>query len=294
MSIVDRLPGAIAVLVGASACSGDPASSPKGPDASVADASEGRDSATPDAAPDVETMDASVADGNDGPCAIQHTQATAAGAAASAGFTGTSADYDALFGSACQLASDCMTACTSAGGSMSSCADGSECAAGAAADGGVGCLPPTYWSNTAGALSASGLTASAASLVLVSNPYDDALVLTNFGISIPDASVVMGIQFEVDRATLDGNGVDDSVRVLQAGAPVGTEHGLADPWPIQLKDATYGSADDLWGTSWAPSDIRSSGFGVSIAPRYTGPSNANDRAYIDAVRVTVFYRMECE
>jgi hypothetical protein len=227
-------------------------------------------------------------------CPIQQTTPAHAAAARSAGYSGTDAAYNALYGASCQVASDCAPACAAAGGTMASCASGSECLVGSSSDGGLGCLPPTYWRTVTGALSESNMTTNAAELILVAIPYDDALLLTNFGVSIPDNATVTGIQFKIRRATITGSGVDDRVQVLQNGAALGGNQALPDSWPGILTYASYGGAYELWGASWTPADIRSSGFGVSIAPKYIGPSAGNERAYIDSVRVTVFYRTPCD
>jgi hypothetical protein len=225
-------------------------------------------------------------------CPIQQTNPAPAGAATSAGFSGTDAQYYALYNVACQTASDCSGPCVSAGGTTDSCTNGSACVA-QGQDGGMACLPPTYWLSTSGALSESGATASAAQLILVMNPYDDALALSNFGISIPDGSTITGIQFKVRRATLTGLAVDESVRILKGGTPVGANRAQPAAWPMTLDYGSYGGAYDTWGTAWTPADLRSTGFGISIAPKYTGTAG-NERAYIDSVRVTVFYTTPCD
>jgi hypothetical protein len=104
------------------------------------------------------------------------------------------------------------------------------------------------------------------------------------------------------RATLTGNATDDSVQILQNGSAVGVNHGQSGPWPVaggfpQVSLAaviSYGGAYDTWGVSWTPADVRSIDFGISIAPKYTGPVAGNERAYIDSVRVVVFYRAPCD
>jgi hypothetical protein len=162
-----------------------------------------------------------------------------------------------------------------------------------APDGGLGCLPPTYWMTVEGALSESGTTTNAAQLILVDIPYDDPLLLTNFGVSIPDHAAITGIQFKVRRATLDGNAVDGAVQILRSGSPIGTNHAQSSAWPAALTYAEYGGAYDTWGATLAVADVRSAGFGISIAPKYTGPSAGNERAYVDSVRATVFYTTPC-
>jgi hypothetical protein len=259
-----------------------------GPDAAPSDATADRPDEV-DAAVDAEIPDAP----EDAPtCPILQTAPVAAGAARSAGFSGNEFAYSTLYGGSCQTANDCVAACVIAGATMASCASGSACLVGT--DGGLGCLPPTYWLAVGGALSESGMTANAAHLVVVAIPYDDSLVLTNFGVSIPDDATVTGIQFRVRRATIDGNAVDDNVQILQNAIPTGTNHGQTSAWPRTLIHTSYGGADDLWGISWTPADIRATGFGISISLRYTGSSAGNEVAYIDSVRVTLFYTIACD
>jgi hypothetical protein len=160
-------------------------------------------------------------------------------------------------------------------------------------DGGLGCLPPTYWLDTGGAVSASDMTPSAAQLVLVQDPYEDALVVTDFGISLPDDFTVTGIEFDVRRASLAGFADDDVIQVLQNGMPVGTNHAQNDGWPMTLAYAHYGGVMDTWGVSWTPADLRASGFGISVTPKYTGPAAGNERGYVDSVRVTVYFKTPC-
>jgi hypothetical protein len=151
------------------------------------------------------------------------------------------------------------------------------------------CLPPTFWFYTDEAFTESGTTVTAAELVLVDIHYHDALLVTDFGISIPDGSSVKGIQFVVHRNADDGFAVDHSVKIVQGGAALGNEHARTEAWSTSLDYATYGGPDDTWGVTWVPSDFRSTGFGISMAPRYTGPAAGNDRAHVDSVRARVFY-----
>jgi hypothetical protein len=139
-----------------------------------------------------------------------------------------------------------------------------------------------------------GTTADAAQLVVVDSPYDDSLLLEDFQLSIPDGAMISGIQFDVRHATESGNALDDTVKILRNGAPVGVNHELPQSWPKSLTYTTYGNASDSWGVQWTASDLRSTGFGLSISPRYTGPSAGNDHAYIDSIRATIFYSTDCD
>jgi hypothetical protein len=156
------------------------------------------------------------------------------------------------------------------------------------------CLPPTYWRYLGSGVSESDMTTRAAELTLVTIDYLDALVLTGFNVSIPENATIVGIQFQVRRNADDGFAVDDAIRILQNGSPVGLDHRQAGAWPRELTYMIYGGMNDAWGVSWVPEDFRSAGFGISIAPRYTGPTAGNDRAHIDSARATVFYYLPCE
>ncbi len=250
-----------------------------------------------DAAPPGDAADAGYL-----PCTEEQTGTTSAMAAKSAGFTGTAAAYYGLYTSSCRTAADCAAACVAAGGTTTSCSAGSQCVDGsdcasdcgdAGSDAGLSCLPPTYWLEASAALSASGMTDNAAEIILVQNPYEDALVLTNFGVNVPDGVTITGIQFGVRRASIVGYADDGTIQVLKNGSPVGTNHAQNDSWPTSLAYAEYGGSMDTWGVTWTPDEIRSSGFGVSIAPQYTGPASGNEHAYIDSVRVTVYFETPC-
>jgi hypothetical protein len=130
--------------------------------------------------------------------------------------------------------------------------------------------------------------------VLVAAGYDDALLLSHFGISVPDQAIITGLELKIRRATLGADAVDDRVQLLQDGVPAGAQRGSPDAWPTTLTYATYGGPGDLWGTAWTPAQIRSDTFGLSVSARYTGPTSGNERAYIDSVRATVFYQIGCE
>jgi hypothetical protein len=227
--------------------------------------------------------------GEDVSCVVQMTPLTLGGTALSSGFSGTAAAYDALSGLPCVTAADCVSPCVAAGGTMASCASGSACLMGAGLLGGMGCSPPSYWLSPNLALSALDDTSSAATLMIEATSYFDALVVTDFGLEVPDGAIVRGIRFDVQRATACGDGEDKAIQVLQNGVPVGTNHRqVADLWPAALTTTSYGGPDDTWGVSWIAADIRATGFGISITPEYT-MTVGNDSAYVDSVRVTVFY-----
>jgi hypothetical protein len=228
-----------------------------------------------------------------GDCPIQSSPPLVAGAARSAAFTGTEAAYYALYSIGCGFADECAAACVAAGGSATSCAVGSACVAPSFGDAGAQCLAPTYWRNVKGALSQSGMTFNAAELTLVTGDFHDALVLTGFHASLPDDATVVGLAFKIDRNADDAFATDDSVRILKDGSPVGIDHRQTGAWPRQLTNVTYGGMGDTWGVDWSLNDVRSDGFGISVAPKYTALSDGNDRAHVDVAAVTIFYTTPC-
>jgi hypothetical protein len=224
-----------------------------------------------------------------GGCPLLSTPRALGGTARSSGFSGTPLAYDSISGAACTTGLDCVPTCVAAGGTMSSCALGSACLLGENQDGGLGCYPPSYWLQPNLALSELNMTGSAASLVLVATSYFDSLVVTDFGLSVPDGAVIRGIQFDVRRATLFGDAEDMTIQVLGNGSPFGTNHRqLGTAWPTTLTYVTYGGTGDTWGATWTAAEVRASGFGIAITPQYTMTAG-NDPAYVDSVRATVYY-----
>ena len=222
------------------------------------------------------------------PFAPQSSSPSFARAARSAGFAGSSQAYDDLFAVSCDSASVCASACVSAGGTVASCASGSACDADPIPDAGSTCFPPPYWNNAGEALSMSGTMMDAAEITLSSGNVTDALLLSSFGLSVPDGAIIRGIAVDIRRSSDSGLVVDGLIQLLQNGAVAGTNHAKTGSWPMTLTYETYGGPGDTWGLTLTAADLRASDFGLSISPRYTDVSG-NDRGYVDAVRATVFY-----
>lgn len=257
-------------------------------DGGSADAQDGEPAPEADVSETTAPVDAAVA------CSSGKTSSTLASAARSSGFSGTDTAYYAIFGASCSASGDCAPACVTAGGTTASCQSGSQCLAGTGPDGGLGCVPPTYWLDPTGAFSESGSTASAAQIVLVTEPYHDAILVSDFKLVIPDTAAVTGVQFDVRRASIDGNALDDVVSLSGVASGGGTNHANTDPWPASLTVTTYGGPGDDWGASLTPAILRDASFGISLSATYTGTSSGNEHAYIDSVRLTVFYVSHCD
>jgi hypothetical protein len=159
--------------------------------------------------------------------------------------------------------------------------------AGTSADSGAG--GGVTWSNATSP--ASGGYASATGTV-DAYKYTDILEETNFGFSIPSGATILGIVASVPRYA-SGEAQDAHVYLVKAGTyqnGVGQVKANAGYWPSSSQAAIYGSAGDLWGNTWAYSDINNSGFGVGIEVELPYQSVAAV-AYVGPISVTVYYSL---
>jgi hypothetical protein len=116
-----------------------------------------------------------------------------------------------------------------------------------------------------------------------------ALVVTDFGFSIPNGSTIEGIEVVVKRdgQATGGSGTpsDFGIFIVKGGVATGVDHSNLIPWSGTFPDITYGSNSDLWGETWTAADINDSGFGLSIRARKPG---ARAQGRVDSVRITVY------
>jgi hypothetical protein len=207
--------------------------------------------------------------------------------ARSAGFSGTSDAYDALFVD-CNVEADCEAPCLANGGTAEMCAAG-ECVMSLSNY----CVPAAIWSNldaldTAGA---DPLT-DGAELVLVSDSYQDTLLLDDFGFQIPADAELLGFTVTVRHAGGSANdAVDASIQLLKDGVPSSADRASPVPWSApDFVDVDYGGPRDRWGAGFTPAAVNAEGFGVALSAKF-GQSAGNGRAYVDIVYVTVSYRL---
>ena len=227
------------------------------------------------------------AGGSDEPdCMLQMTVGMPPRSARSAGFSGSDDTYAGLYDVTCESVDACVSACTTAGGSSESCSIGSECPASSGSE--RTCLPPTYWRNVAGALTPPGSTADAAVLTLVDIAYHDALILSDFGLSLPDGATLRGVGFTLQRASEGGLAIDESVRLVIASGTVGVNRSKTGAWSATLEEMSYGGEDELWGADLTIADVEAATFGLSLTPEYTD-SAGNDRAYVTGVKAFAYY-----
>lgn len=139
------------------------------------------------------------------------------------------------------------------------------------------------WSNTAAASVSDNVYAFAAVGAASASHY---LKATDFGFSIPPAAVILGIEVDVEKLEVGGVIHDNAVLIVQGGTITGTDHSNPNEWPMSDAVVSYGSPSDLWGLSWTPSDINSSGFGVAISGK---DSVSGALARVDSISITVSY-----
>ena len=146
------------------------------------------------------------------------------------------------------------------------------------------------WSSPANITASDGVFAT---VVLGASGASNELQGTSFGFAIPAGSTINGITVEIFKKAISGigNPTDVDVTILKAGVATGTNlghTGAGNGWLTAGGIDTYGGSASLWGTTWAPSDINSSTFGVQIScVEWT--TAASVTAGVDFIRITITY-----
>jgi hypothetical protein len=151
------------------------------------------------------------------------------------------------------------------------------------------------WSNLANAVSSNNSHASCGiTLGVLASAQTHYIQTQGHGLAIPATATVCGIEVRVERhasGLLIGSSVkDQTLFLMKAGSPVGTNHASSSAWPGSDAVAVYGSTSDLWGTTWTPAQINASNFGVQLsALMNAGVVSLFLSANIDAITITVYY-----
>ena len=116
------------------------------------------------------------------------------------------------------------------------------------------------------------------------------LKATGFGLSIPQEAVIDGIRVVVERRRDGETATDASVKLVKGGSVVGQEKGdwYTNWWAFDTNQS-YGGSNDLWNTTWTPSDINNPNFGVAFAGNAGLPPEGNESLYVDNIRAMVYY-----
>jgi hypothetical protein len=130
---------------------------------------------------------------------------------------------------------------------------------------------------------------SATVILFGANLTSNELQASNYSFGIPSNATITGITVTITKAgSVVGDMFDNDVTLLKAGVAVGTPKTDPNSWPTVLTDVSYGNSADLWGTTWTPSDINNSGFGVQISAIY---SSSGSTASVDYISITISYNV---
>lgn len=123
-----------------------------------------------------------------------------------------------------------------------------------------------------------------------------ALSTSTLGFSIPAGSTINGIQVDIVRHASSGSSMDfgttqgaTGVSLSKvAGTRVGTAKNDTTLWGTTDATTTFGSAADLWGTTWTAAEVNATGFGVVMDCENNNATLART-ASIDSILVTVTF-----
>lgn len=150
-------------------------------------------------------------------------------------------------------------------------------------------MPGMLWGSVSNAQGASDNAAAAVDLSSGGpGSTSTRLRCANYGFTIPANSVINGITLEIRKAADGGMNNDEEVKLLKATVLQTENKAVATFWGSMPFIETYGSASDLWSTTWTPTDINNSGFGaVQSVMRNDGASGA----FVDSMIITVDYSL---
>ncbi len=117
----------------------------------------------------------------------------------------------------------------------------------------------------------------------------DYLDCENFGFTIPTGSTIDGIVVDIERKCSNTGCTDADVFLTKDGsATVGTDKATATAYTTGDVTESHGTGTtDMWGTTWTPSEINASTFGVFFsAVKSGGPART---VSVDVISITVHY-----
>ena len=113
------------------------------------------------------------------------------------------------------------------------------------------------------------------------------LVVSNFGFTVPDGSIITGVYVGVHQWVAGpGTVADEVVKLWYDGAVVGDNKAKAGNWPTTAATAYYGGALDNWGANLTPSKVRDSSFGVAVQAAITAAAATVAAVYLVTVQVS--------
>jgi hypothetical protein len=114
---------------------------------------------------------------------------------------------------------------------------------------------------------------------------------TNYGFNIPTGATINGIKVEIEVKSSSGGNSNFSTttgHLTKDGTnPAGST--ASSNWNLTTSDVIYvwGSASNLWGTTWTAEEINASGFGTYFS--FSNSSGMIATFSVDFYRITVYY-----
>lgn len=149
----------------------------------------------------------------------------------------------------------------------------------------------TSWVNPTNAQTTNAIYATC---IANNAPCGTSLSGSTYGFSIPAGATINGITVTLvvnsaSNAWSLNNGFGGTgICVTKTAATcVGTSKIDATAWTTTDVTITEGSGSDLWGTTWAPSDINATGFGTMINPE--NGIALSKQAGVDSMLITVTF-----
>jgi hypothetical protein len=142
------------------------------------------------------------------------------------------------------------------------------------------------WTNASNAAVDNSNAATAT--IVGKGSLSNTLRLTNFGFSIPVGATINGILVEIRMQGSNGKTKDQVIQLRKLSGLVGANKARSNAiWPRNsARYIRFGGSSDLWGTTWAYSDINNAAFGIDIVAK----SRKNTAlARVEFVRITVTY-----
>ncbi|MDO8336193.1 MAG: hypothetical protein Q7T74_05450, partial [Candidatus Saccharibacteria bacterium] len=145
------------------------------------------------------------------------------------------------------------------------------------------------WTSTGNVFASDNTYASVTSSDLEES---DLLEATNYSFSVPTDAIIKGVKVEFERSDGTGGYATNWVQLFKNGVPVGSAKGRGSDWSGIDTYESAGTSSDLWGTTWTPSEINNSTFGVGVGTLCFsgyGSCGVGSSGKIDHIRITVYY-----
>lgn len=140
-----------------------------------------------------------------------------------------------------------------------------------------------FWSNSNDVTLSDGTSFATTSLPS-SKVNSKFLEAKAFGFAISGSNTITGIQVDLTALSSIPAGNNLTLQLLKAGAVVGsTKVSLV----TGQMNYTFGSSAFLWGTSWNPSDVNNTNFGVAIYATQNGSASI---VSVQNVKTTIYYQ----